>query len=171
MELVDDENVETMVALYCGNQSNQNVLVQLFAELAGVELIEDPTSLGEEHGAQEQCMVVPISYIDNQSTVCEINIDLNVAPEADMVNDDVYNSSGTSDQEVDSDCDPGVDKVPDDIDDEGMNGYGNINASSVGNQIYRIVIHNNPGAHMSQIDPDTAHAAEFLEYPKILPAS
>ncbi|KAH1039195.1 hypothetical protein J1N35_040938 [Gossypium stocksii] len=53
MELVDDEEMETMVALYYGNQSDQNAPIQLFVELAGVEPTEDPTLLGEEHGAQE----------------------------------------------------------------------------------------------------------------------
>ena len=48
-----------------------------------------------------------------------------------------------------------------------MNEDGNVNASSVGNQIRRIVIHNNLEAHMSRIDPDAAQAAEFSEYPEI----
>ncbi|KAK5832074.1 hypothetical protein PVK06_015874 [Gossypium arboreum] len=107
IEVVDDEDVETMVALYCGTQSNQNAPIQLFAELAGIEATEDPTSLGEEDRAQEPCMVVPIS---------------------------------------------------------------NVNASSVGNQIRRIAIHNNLGVYMSRIDLDAAHAAEFSKYPEILPA-
>ncbi|KAH1045984.1 hypothetical protein J1N35_036768 [Gossypium stocksii] len=154
MELVDDEDVETMVALYC--HSNQNAPIHLFAELAVVESTEDPTSLGEEDGPQEPCIVVPISYVGSQSTTHGINIDLNAVPETDVG--------------VDIDSDPDVDDVSDDIDDEGVNEDGNINASSVGNQICRIVIHNNPRAHMSQIDPDAAHAAEFLEYPEILPA-
>ncbi|PPR96285.1 hypothetical protein GOBAR_AA24379 [Gossypium barbadense] len=102
MELIDDEDVDTMVALYCGNRSNQNAPIQLFPELAGVEPTQDPTPLGEEHGAQELFMVVLIS-------------------------------SGPSDHEVDSDNDPDVDEVPDDIDDEGMNDDGNVNVSSIGN--------------------------------------
>ncbi|KAL1175878.1 hypothetical protein V6Z11_A04G119700 [Gossypium hirsutum] len=157
MELVDDEDVETMVALYC--HSNQNAPMHLFAELAIVESTEDPTPLGEEDGPQEF-----------QSTTHGIDIDLNATPETDVGGDDVYQSSDPSDYEVDIDSDPDVDDVPDDIDDEGVNEDGNINASLVGNQIRRIVIHNNPGAYMSRIDPDAAHAAEFPEYLKILPA-
>ncbi|PPD75102.1 hypothetical protein GOBAR_DD27971 [Gossypium barbadense] len=34
MELVDDEDVETMIALYCGNRSDKNAPIHLFAELA-----------------------------------------------------------------------------------------------------------------------------------------
>ncbi|PPE01462.1 hypothetical protein GOBAR_DD01519 [Gossypium barbadense] len=135
MELVDDENVETMVALYCETRSNQNASIQLFAELVGVEATEDLTPLGEEDGVQEPCMVVPISYVDSQSTIHGIDIDLNAAPETDVVGDDVYYSSDPADHEVDSESDPDVDEVLDDIDDEGVNEDGYINASSVGNQI------------------------------------
>ncbi|PPD70055.1 hypothetical protein GOBAR_DD33071 [Gossypium barbadense] len=128
-----------MVALYCGTRSNQNAPIQLFAELAGVEATEDPTTLGEEYGVQEPCMVVPIS-------------------------------SDPADHEVNSKSNPDVDEVPDDINDEGMNEDRNVNVSSIENQIRHIVIHNNFGAQMSRIDPDAARAAEFLEYPEILPA-
>ncbi|PPS05008.1 hypothetical protein GOBAR_AA15659 [Gossypium barbadense] len=155
MELVDDEYVETM----------------LFAELAGIEATEDPISLGEEDGAQEPCMVVPISYVDSQSTIHGTDIDLNAAPETDVVGDDVYHSSDPSDHELDSESDPDIDEVPDDINDEGVNNDGNVNASLARNHIRRrIVIHNNFGVHMSWIDPDAAHAAEFSEYPEILSA-
>ncbi|PPD84385.1 hypothetical protein GOBAR_DD18700 [Gossypium barbadense] len=82
------------------------------------------------------CMVVPISYVDSESTIREIDINLN---------------------------------VPDDIDDESVNDDRNINAFSTGNQIRRIVIHNNPRPHMSLIDPDAAHIAEFRKYPETLP--
>ncbi|XP_017647920.1 uncharacterized protein LOC108488126 [Gossypium arboreum] len=168
MELVDDEDMETMVALYC--HSNQNAPIHLFAELAVVESTEDPTPLGEEDRPQEPCMVVPISYVGSQSTTHRIDIDLNATPEIDVGDDDVYRSSDPSDYEVDIDSDPDMDDVPNDIDDEGVNEDGNINASLVRNQIHRIVIHNNPEAHISQIDPDSTHAAEFPEYPEILPA-
>ncbi|PPS04248.1 hypothetical protein GOBAR_AA16417 [Gossypium barbadense] len=115
-------------------------------------------------------MVVLTSYVDSQSTIHGIDIELNVAPETDVVGDDVYHSSNLCDHEVDSGNDPDVDEVPDDIDDEGVNDDENINASSVGNQICRIMIHNNPEAHMSRIDPDTTYAAEFSQYPKIPPS-
>ncbi|PPS05481.1 hypothetical protein GOBAR_AA15162 [Gossypium barbadense] len=170
MEHVDDEDVETMITLYCWTLINQNAPIQLFAELAGVEPTEDPTPLDEEHGAQESCMVVPISYVDSQSTIRGIDIDLSVVPETDVVGDNVYHSSDPSDHEVNSDIDLDVDELPDDIDDESMNDDEKFNASSVGNQICRIVIYNNLRAYMSRTDPDAAHAVEFSEYLKILPA-
>ncbi|PPS01359.1 hypothetical protein GOBAR_AA19304 [Gossypium barbadense] len=110
-------------------------------------------------------MVVSISYVDSQSPIHGIDIDLNVAPETDVVGDDIYYSSDPSNHEVDSDSDPDVDEVPDDIDDEGMNDDGNVNASLVGNQIHCIMIHNNPGAHMSRIDPRYGTCSRILRVP------
>ncbi|PPS02052.1 hypothetical protein GOBAR_AA18616 [Gossypium barbadense] len=170
MKLVDNEDVETMIALYCGNGSNKNAPIHLFAELAGMEQNDDLNAYDEEHGAQEPCMVAPISYVDSESTIRGSDVDLNVTPDIDVVGDNGFDSSDPCDQEVDSDTDPDVDDVPDDIDDEDMNDDGSINALSVRNQMRRIVIHNNPRPHMSLIDPDAAHAVEFPEYPEILPA-
>ncbi|PPD97899.1 hypothetical protein GOBAR_DD05073 [Gossypium barbadense] len=100
-----------------------------------VETTEDPTTLGEEHGAQESCMVVLISYVDSQSTIRGSDINLNAAPETDAVSDGGCSSSDASDYEVDNDSDLNVDKISDDIDEEGINDNENVNASSVGNQI------------------------------------
>ncbi|KAK5844790.1 hypothetical protein PVK06_000931 [Gossypium arboreum] len=120
MKLVDDEDMETIITLYCRNWSDQNAPIHLFAKLAGVEPTEDLIAYGEEHRVQELCIMAPISCVDSELTICGIDIDLNVAPDIDVV-------------EVDSDNDPDMDDVPDDIDDEDMNDDGNINASLVGN--------------------------------------
>ncbi|KAK5818809.1 hypothetical protein PVK06_023755 [Gossypium arboreum] len=125
IELVDDEDQETMIALYCGNRSDKNAPIHLFAKLASMEQNEDLTAYGEEHGAQESCMVALIS----------IDIDLNVTPDIDVVGDDRYDSSDPCDKEVDSDSDLDVDNVPNDIDEEDVNDDGNINAPSIGSQI------------------------------------
>ncbi|PPD92591.1 hypothetical protein GOBAR_DD10474 [Gossypium barbadense] len=98
MELVDDEDVETMIVLYCGNRSDQNAPIHLFAKLASVEPNEDLTAYGEEHGAQEPCTVAPISYVASESTINGIDIDLNVTPDIDVVGDDGYDSSDPCDQ-------------------------------------------------------------------------
>ncbi|PPD78788.1 hypothetical protein GOBAR_DD24289 [Gossypium barbadense] len=170
IELVDDKDVESMIALYCGNESDKNAPIHIFAELTGMEQNEDVNAYGEEHGAQESCMVASISYVDSELTIGGIGIDLNITPDIDVVGDDGYDGSNHYDQEVNSDSDPDVDDVPNDIDNEDVNNDGNINAFSVGNQMRRIVIQNNSGPHMSLIDPDEAHVAEFPEYPEILPA-
>ncbi|PPS07589.1 hypothetical protein GOBAR_AA13061 [Gossypium barbadense] len=101
-------------SLFIGTRSNQNAPIQLFAKLTGVEPIEYPTLLGKEHGAQTLYMVVSITYVDSQSTIHGIDIDLNGAPKISVVGDDVYHNSDHSDHEVDSDSDLDVDGVPDD---------------------------------------------------------
>ncbi|PPD75858.1 hypothetical protein GOBAR_DD27220 [Gossypium barbadense] len=157
MELVDDEDVETMVDFYCENGSDKNAPIHLFVELAGMEQNEDVNASDEEHGAQEP-----------ESTMGGMGIDLNITPDVDMVGGEeecgCEKESGGDhwDEKVDSDGDPHVDDVPDDIDDE------DINASSIGEQMRHILIHNNPGPHMSLIDPDAAYVAEFPEYPEVV---
>ncbi|KAK5839421.1 hypothetical protein PVK06_008209 [Gossypium arboreum] len=163
----NEEDVETMISLYSGNRSDKNAPIHLFAELVGIEQNKDLIAYGEEHRAQKPCMVALISYVDSESTICRIDIDLNITPNIDVVGDGGYDSSDPCDQEVDSDSDLVVDEVPNDIDDKGVNDDGNINASSVGKQMQSIVIHNN-SAHMSLINPDMAHVVEFSEYPEIV---
>ncbi|PPR93259.1 hypothetical protein GOBAR_AA27409 [Gossypium barbadense] len=99
MEIIDDEDVEIMIALYCGNGSDKNALIHSFAELAGMEKNENLTAYDEEQESQEPCMVAP-------STIRGIDIDLNVTPDINVVGDDGYDSSDPCDQEVDIDSDP-----------------------------------------------------------------
>ncbi|KAL1078111.1 hypothetical protein V6Z11_D10G140000 [Gossypium hirsutum] len=119
-------------------------------------------------------MVAPISYVDSESTMGGIGIDLNITPDVDMVGGEEEGAGEEEgggdhwDEEVDSDADLDVDDVPDDIDAEDVNNDEGINASSVGEQMRRIVIHNNLGPHMSLIDPDAAYVSEFPEYPEIV---
>ncbi|PPD87342.1 hypothetical protein GOBAR_DD15728 [Gossypium barbadense] len=75
----------------------------------------------------------PILLFADQSTIHGIDIDFNAAPETDVIDDDVYHSNDPSDHEVESYSDLDVDEVSNDIDDEGMNDDGNVNASSIGN--------------------------------------
>ncbi|PPD83766.1 hypothetical protein GOBAR_DD19287 [Gossypium barbadense] len=132
IEVVNDEDVEIMVVLYCGNGSDKNALIHLFAELAGMEQNEDINAFDEEYEVEEPWMVAPISYVDSESTMGGIGIDLNITPDIDVVGGEEESGSDHSDEEVDSDSDPDVDDVPNDIDDEDVNNDGNINASSVG---------------------------------------
>ncbi|PPD91592.1 hypothetical protein GOBAR_DD11472 [Gossypium barbadense] len=162
MELVEDEDVETIVDLYYGNGSDKNAPIHLFAKLAGMEQNEDVNASDEEYEAQEPWMVAPISYVDSESTMGGIGIDLNITPDVDMVGGEEEGGGDHWDEEVDSDGDPNVDDVLDNINDEC------INASSVEEQMWRILIHNNLGLHMSLIDPDAAYVAEFPEYPEIV---
>ncbi|PPD89558.1 hypothetical protein GOBAR_DD13508 [Gossypium barbadense] len=85
MELVDDEDMETMVNLYCRNGSEKNAPIHLFVELVGMEQNEDVNASDEEDGAEELWMVAPISYVDSESTMGGIDINLNITPDVDMV--------------------------------------------------------------------------------------
>ncbi|KAK5811240.1 hypothetical protein PVK06_026564 [Gossypium arboreum] len=103
MELEDDEDVETIVVPYCWYWSHQTDLIQLFAELADVQPAKDST---------------PLVYIDRQSTVRGIDIDLNAPPTSENLNlgprlqihpvvietnadgDDVYDNNGSSNHNV-----------------------------------------------------------------------
>ncbi|KAH1056726.1 hypothetical protein J1N35_034791 [Gossypium stocksii] len=135
MELVNDEDVETMVALYCQNRSHQIDPIQLFAELANVEPVEDFTSLSEVHEVQDPCMVVFIALIDKRATVRGID-NLNAPPTSESFNsgprlqihsmvieidanvDYRYDNNDHFDHDVEDFSDLDLDEVPDDIDDE-----------------------------------------------------
>ncbi|PPD80227.1 hypothetical protein GOBAR_DD22835 [Gossypium barbadense] len=179
--------METMVALYCQNRCGQTESIQLFAELVDMEPAEDFTPLSEEHGVQDPCTVVPKAYIDRRLTIHEIDIDINAPPASKNLNsdprlqihlvvieinadgDDGYDNNDHSDHEVEDYSDLDLNKVSDDIDSKGANDNGNVTSSSVGNSSRGIVIHNDPEAHMSIIDPDAMYAFEFSKYLDIQP--
>ncbi|PPD96843.1 hypothetical protein GOBAR_DD06111 [Gossypium barbadense] len=187
MELVDDEDVGTMVAFYCRIGSVNIESIQ-FAKLANVELVEDSTQLSEEYGVQDPCTKVLIASVNRRSSVCRFDIDLNAPPvsenlnlgphlqiylvliETDTDGQDEYDNNGCFDHEVEDYSDPDLDDVLNDIDDECANDDGNVYAYLVGNPSRDIVICNDPGDHMSNVNLDMAHASEFPKYLDILPA-
>ncbi|PPS10158.1 hypothetical protein GOBAR_AA10487 [Gossypium barbadense] len=66
--------------------------------------------------------------------------------------------------------DPDLDDIPEDIDDEGQLEGKNANPYSAGNTGPGIVIRNNPGSFMTDVDPDAALAREFPKYTNIVMA-
>ncbi|PPD96172.1 hypothetical protein GOBAR_DD06806 [Gossypium barbadense] len=172
MKLVNNENIETMVTLYCRNQNGHTELIQLFDELADVESTEDFTPLSKEHGVQDPCTEVSRVSVDRWSSIHEFDINLNAPPMFENLNLGPRLQIHPVVIEIDADdySDPDLDKVPDDIDDEDVNNDGNIYSSLVENLSRGIGIHNDLKAHMSVIDPDTTHAFDFPEYLDILPA-
>ncbi|PPD68680.1 hypothetical protein GOBAR_DD34437 [Gossypium barbadense] len=84
MELIDNEDVETMVALYCRNQSGHTEPIQLFAELVDMEPAKDFTPLSEEHRVQDLCTKVSRAFIDRRSIVEDYS-----DPDLDEVLDDI----------------------------------------------------------------------------------
>ncbi|PPD97056.1 hypothetical protein GOBAR_DD05916 [Gossypium barbadense] len=88
MELVDDEDVEKMIALYCGNQSDQNAPIQLFAELAGVEPIEDLIASGETWSSR------------TVSDPYDQEVDSDSDPDVDEVPDDIDDKDVNDDENI-----------------------------------------------------------------------
>ncbi|PPD83715.1 hypothetical protein GOBAR_DD19342 [Gossypium barbadense] len=72
MELLDDDGVETMVALYCPLGRLNTEPIQLFAELEDAEPVEIITHLSQQYGLEDLRTEVP------RLSVYEFDIDLNV---------------------------------------------------------------------------------------------
>ncbi|PPD85082.1 hypothetical protein GOBAR_DD17981 [Gossypium barbadense] len=123
---------------------------------ADVKSAEDSTPLGEEHRVQD-----PFAF-ENLNPGPRLQLHL-VVFKTDADGDDGYDNNDPFDHEVEDCSDLDLDEVLDDIDDEDTNNDENVNVSSVVNLIRGVVIHNDPGAHMSLIDRNTTHATEFSE--------
>ncbi|MFQ6632776.1 hypothetical protein Gotur_010558 [Gossypium turneri] len=65
---------------------------------------------------------------------------------------------------------PDLDDISKDIDEEGSIKGKNTNPHSAKNTGPVIVIRNNPGSFMTDVNPDAALACEFLKYTSIVPA-
>ncbi|PPR84038.1 hypothetical protein GOBAR_AA36675 [Gossypium barbadense] len=66
--------------------------------------------------------------------------------------------------------DPDLDYIIEDVDEEGLVEGKNANSHLTGNTGLSIVIRNNPGSFMTDVDPDAALACEFPEYTNIVSA-
>ncbi|PPD86654.1 hypothetical protein GOBAR_DD16410 [Gossypium barbadense] len=55
MKLVDYEDVEIMIALYCSTRNVNAEQVELVAELAYVQPVQDVTPLSQQYGVQDPC--------------------------------------------------------------------------------------------------------------------
>ncbi|KAK5836246.1 hypothetical protein PVK06_012020 [Gossypium arboreum] len=108
IELVDDDDVDTMVTLYCCDRSWRWTVCGIDIDLNA-----------------------PPAY-DNLNLGPRLQIHL-VVIEADADGDDVYDNNGSSYHEVEDFSDPNQDVVPNDIDDEDADKDGNVNKSLVRN--------------------------------------
>ncbi|PPD73632.1 hypothetical protein GOBAR_DD29445 [Gossypium barbadense] len=131
MELEDDDDLGTMIAIYCPPKIENPSPVELFAEIAEPNLIQ---------------MVIPAKDSDKGSD-----------------NDDQSHRDPNNDF-----SDPDLDDIPEDIDDEGPVEGENTNPHSAGNTGPGIVIRNNPGSFMTDVDPDATLVHEFPEYTNIV---
>ncbi|PPD97365.1 hypothetical protein GOBAR_DD05578 [Gossypium barbadense] len=83
---------------------------------------------------------------------------------------EITNNGEDSDQDVEDFSDPDVDEVPDDIDDEGPEKVEDVHGHSFSNPSRGIILRNELGGDMLNVDPNAAHASEFPEYADIVPA-
>ncbi|KAK5844524.1 hypothetical protein PVK06_000664 [Gossypium arboreum] len=141
-----DEDVETIVTIYCPNGMVNTEYVQLFAKLTDVEPVEDVIPLTQHYE------IHPVMI------------------ETDLDGEDGFDNNDDSDNKGEDFSDPNVDEVPNDIDNECVDDDENVYAHSIKSLSHGTVARNSPGSHISSIDPDASHAFEFPEYPNIISA-
>ncbi|KAK5775794.1 hypothetical protein PVK06_043736 [Gossypium arboreum] len=128
MELVDDDDVETMVALYCLPASIEPI--ELFAELANVEPVQNVTPLNQQCGVEDLYTNVPKASIHP----------LVIGTDAD--GEERSNNNGGSDHQGEDFSDLDLDKVSNDIEKEGADNNHNVYAPTLRNPTHGFVIQN-----------------------------
>ncbi|PPD90091.1 hypothetical protein GOBAR_DD12976 [Gossypium barbadense] len=91
MELVDDEYVETMIALYCGNRNDKNAPIHLFAKLA--------SGIGIDLNITPNTDVVGDNGYDG-SDHCDQEVDSDSDPDMDDVPDDIDDEDMNNDENI-----------------------------------------------------------------------
>ncbi|KAH1065626.1 hypothetical protein J1N35_030613 [Gossypium stocksii] len=142
MELVQDYDVETIIALDC---SPKNVkLVELFMEF------------------RKPLLIGGLLYTGPHLQIHSLVIGIDVDDEEGLDNEGGFNHQGKDFSGHD------IDKVSDDINEEGTCDDDIVYAFSLKNPAQSIVIQNYPPIYMLSIDPNATHAFEFLKYPDII---
>ncbi|PPD76619.1 hypothetical protein GOBAR_DD26452 [Gossypium barbadense] len=137
MKLVEDDDVETIIALYCSPGNNEPV--ELFVELVNVESVQNVTLLNQQYGVHDPYTKVLRASIDKRSYVHDFNLHLNVGLIYPLVictnadGEEGPNNDGGSDHQGENFSDPDLDEVSNDIDDEGVREDDNVYAPSLGN--------------------------------------
>ncbi|PPS09565.1 hypothetical protein GOBAR_AA11075 [Gossypium barbadense] len=80
------------------------------------------------------------------------------------------NNGKDSDQDVEDFSDPDVDEVLDDINNEGPEEVEDVHCPSFSNPSHGIILRNELGGDMLNVNPNAAHASEFPEYADIVHA-
>lgn len=76
MELVDDDDMKTVIALYCLPRNVESV--ELFAKLANVEPVQNSTPLNQQYEVQDLYIKVLRASVDRRSSAHGFDFDLNV---------------------------------------------------------------------------------------------
>ncbi|KAH1098462.1 hypothetical protein J1N35_015383 [Gossypium stocksii] len=187
MELEDDDNLGTMIAIYCPSEIENPNPIELFAKIAKQDRIQ-VVILARQHSRIDFDLNISwedqsgfgrsMLTLENLNTGgCSYNI-LNLCPHLEIhlevlaTIEDSDKGSNNDDQSHrdpnDDFSDPDLDDIPEDIDEEEPMEGENANPYSTGNTGPGIVIRNNPRSFMIDVDPDAAR--EFPEYTNIVPA-
>ncbi|MFQ6661985.1 hypothetical protein Gotur_029962, partial [Gossypium turneri] len=188
MELEDDDDLGTMIAIYCPPRIENPSPVELFTEITEPDPIQMVIPASQRSGIDfdlnipwedQSGFVLPALTPENPNTGgCSYNTPysshcLEIHSEVLATIEDCDEGSNNDDQSHrdpnDDFSDPDLDDIPEDIDEEGPVEGENANPYSAGNTGLGIVIRNNPGTFMSDVDPDAALAREFSKYPDIVP--
>ncbi|XP_012472493.1 uncharacterized protein LOC105789672 [Gossypium raimondii] len=167
IELEDDDDLGTMIAIYCPFGIKNPSPIELFAEIVEPDPIQmsgfvrlAPTPENPNTGG--------CSYNTPYSSHC-LEIHLEVLATIEDCDEGSDNDDQSHRDPNDKFSDPDLDDIPEDIDEEGPIEGENANPHSSGNTGPGIVIRNNPGTFMSNVDPDAALAREFPKFPNIVP--
>ncbi|KAH1114011.1 hypothetical protein J1N35_007389 [Gossypium stocksii] len=168
MELVNDEDVETMVILYYSSENVNVELVQLFAELADMGLVQNDIPLNQPYGVQDPSIDVSRVSIERRLFIHKFNFDLNIHPEVvatdadgeEGPHNDVYSHHNDKDF-----SDFNLDNVSNDTNDEGVDDDDIVDAPFVRNLSRGIVICNDLRSYILSVDSDVVHKPKFPKYP------
>ncbi|KAH1130265.1 hypothetical protein J1N35_001643 [Gossypium stocksii] len=189
MELEDDVDLGTIIAIYCPCEIENPNPIKLFAEIAESDPIQVVIPASQRSRIDFDLNVPwedqsgfgrSMPTLENQNIgECSHNIQnsfprLEIHPEVLATREDVDEGSDNDDHSHhdpnDDFSDIDLDDIPEDIDDEGPVEGENANPYWAGNTGPGIIIRNNPGSFMTYVDPDAAVAREFPEYTNIVPA-
>ncbi|KAK5824081.1 hypothetical protein PVK06_018844 [Gossypium arboreum] len=189
MQLLDDDDLGTMVEIWWSTGSVNPQPVELFAELADLEHVENVSLISQhrefdfdlnvgwtgqlECSGTSQIPKIP-NYGGSSYNNPTIGPRLQIHPEVIISTEtnvrEMTNNGEDSDQDVEDFSDPDVDEVPNDIDDEGPEEVEDIHGPSFCNPSHGIILRNEPGGNMLNVDPNATYASEFPEYADIVPA-
>ncbi|KAH1113910.1 hypothetical protein J1N35_007288 [Gossypium stocksii] len=172
MDLEDDDDLGTMIVIYYPSEIENPNPIELFAEIV------EPNPIQVVIPAK-QCSRIDFdinvswedqSILDGQCQLSKIQTPIHPEVLATIEDgDEGFNNDDQSHHDPNDDfSDPDLDGIPEDIDEEGSVEGENANPYSAGNTGIGIVIRNNPGSFMTDVDPNVALAREFPKYTNIM---
>ncbi|XP_017636023.1 uncharacterized protein LOC108478111 [Gossypium arboreum] len=167
MQLLDDEDLGTMMEIWWPTRSENPQPIELFAELEDLEPVVNVSPVSQHHefdfdlnvGWTDQLEYEGTSQMPKNSNYggssynnptssprLQIHLEVIISTEANVR--EMTNNDEDSDQDVEDFSDPDVDEVPDDIDDEGPEEVEDVYGPSFSNLSHGIILRNESGGDM-----------------------